>query len=136
MLRAICGLVLLVVSMPAFAAPRSGLPETLTETTRECMACHAEENPGLYQQWGASKHYGANVGCYECHLANKTDGDWLRDGIHDDYVISTIVSPLDCARCHAQETDESGPDRICSLVSMTTAQPDTQALYISEMLPS
>ena len=30
----------------------------------------------------------------------------------------------------------SGPDRICSLVSMTTAQPDTQALYISEMLPS
>ena len=30
----------------------------------------------------------------------------------------------------------SGPDRNCSLVSMTTAQPDTQALYISEMLPS
>ena len=30
----------------------------------------------------------------------------------------------------------SGPDRTCSLVSMTTAQPDTQALYISEMLPS
>ena len=30
----------------------------------------------------------------------------------------------------------SGPERICSLVSITTAQPDTQALYISEMLPS
>jgi len=30
----------------------------------------------------------------------------------------------------------SGPDRIWSLVSMTTAQPDTQALYISETLPS
>ena len=30
----------------------------------------------------------------------------------------------------------SGPDRICSLVSITTAQPDTQALYISGMLPS
>src|SRR5262245_2735338 len=30
----------------------------------------------------------------------------------------------------------SGPERICSRVSSTTAQPDTQALYISEMLPS
>jgi hypothetical protein len=30
----------------------------------------------------------------------------------------------------------SGPERTCSLVSRTTAQPDTQALYISEMLPS
>jgi hypothetical protein len=30
----------------------------------------------------------------------------------------------------------SGPDRICSFVSRTTAQPDTQALYISDMLPS
>ena len=36
----------------------------------------------------------------------------------------------------AEDGDEVGPDRICSLVSMTTAQPDTQALYISEMLPS
>ena len=30
----------------------------------------------------------------------------------------------------------SGPERISSLVNITTAQPDTQALYISEMLPS
>ena len=29
-----------------------------------------------------------------------------------------------------------GPERTCSLVSSTTAQPETQALYISEMLPS
>ncbi len=84
----------------------SGLPEALTEVTKECVGCHAEANPGMYQQWGASKHYGANVGCYECHAANKGDIDLLRDGIHDDYGIATIVSPLDCARCHSKESDE------------------------------
>ena len=30
----------------------------------------------------------------------------------------------------------SGPERTSSLVSITTVQPDTQALYISEILPS
>ena len=74
---------LMVVSM-TFGA-ESGLPEALTDTTRECLECHKRANPGLYQQWGA------NVGCYECHAAEKTDVDWLRDDIHDNYVISTIV---------------------------------------------
>jgi len=32
--------------------------------------------------------------------------DVLRDDIHDDYIISTIVSPVDCARCHDKEVDE------------------------------
>jgi len=84
----------------------TGLPETLTDTTRECLVCHAEQNPGLYQQWGSSKHFGANVGCYECHAAERSDTDWLRDGVHDDYVIATIVSPGDCGRCHAKESNE------------------------------
>ena len=30
----------------------------------------------------------------------------------------------------------SGPERTCSLVNRTTAQPNTQAQYISDMLPS
>ena len=106
MSRTVWGVALLICSTVAFAGAESGLPETLTDTTRECMECHAQDNPGLYQQWGVSKHYGANVGCYECHVAENTDTDWLRDGIHDDYVISTIVSPTDCARCHAKEVDE------------------------------
>ena len=106
MQRTVWGVAILMCATVAFAGAESGLPLTLTETTKECMDCHAQENPGLYQQWGASKHYGANVGCYECHLASRTDVDWLRVGIHDDYGISTLVTPLDCARCHAKEVDE------------------------------
>jgi len=96
----------LLVAMIALPAPASGLPATLTETSIECLDCHRDDNPGLYQQWGASKHFGANVGCYECHMAEAGDTDVLRDGIHDDYVIATIVSPRDCARCHSAEVDE------------------------------
>ena len=81
---------------------QSNLPPELSTKTRECVECHRELNPGLYQHWGTSKHYGANVGCYECHRADKTDKDVLKDDIHDDFTVATIVSPIDCASCHAK----------------------------------
>jgi len=78
----------------------------LSDKSKACLSCHAEGNTGLYQQWGGSKHYGAKVGCYECHAAEKGDTDVLRDGIHDDFMVSVIVSPKDCSRCHKKEADE------------------------------
>ena len=76
---------------------------SLSKESATCASCHMKENPGLYQQWGRSKHYGANVGCYECHKAEKTDVDAYR---HKDFLISEIVSPKDCAQCHEQEVAE------------------------------
>ncbi|MBF0142734.1 MAG: hydroxylamine oxidoreductase [Magnetococcales bacterium] len=64
-----------------------------------------EDNRGLTQQWGRSKHYGANVGCYECHKAEPGDADAFR---HKNYLISVIVSPKDCGRCHDREAEEFG----------------------------
>lgn len=75
----------------------------LSETTQECISCHRKESNALYQQWGASKHYRGNVGCYECHMADKDDPDAMR---HYDSIISVIVSPNDCARCHSKEVEE------------------------------
>ena len=94
---------LLLVAQPAASID---LPAAMSEASLECLECHRSDNPGLYQQWGASKHFGANVGCYECHKAEKGDPDVLKDENHADYVIATIVSPLDCARCHKTEVDE------------------------------
>ena len=71
-----------------------GLSE-MSDITRECVDCHAAENPGLYQQWGSSRHYRANVGCYECHAADPDDADAF---LHYDRTIAIIVSPADCAR--------------------------------------
>lgn len=79
-----------------------GLPE-LSEKSALCVACHKKENKALYQQWGSSKHFRGNVGCYECHMANAGEPDAHE---HYDELISTIVSPKDCARCHEKEVRE------------------------------
>ncbi len=58
----------------AAAAGPFGLDAPSAESA-QCVDCHRTENPGLYQQWGRSRHFGANIGCYECHVAEKTDPD-------------------------------------------------------------
>ncbi|MBL7004156.1 MAG: hydroxylamine oxidoreductase [Gammaproteobacteria bacterium] len=100
----------LVLSSSVWSAVKEA-PPTMSEETKECVACHKKNNPGITQQWGASKHYRANVGCYECHAAEKGESDAF---LHDDKkvkkYISIIVSPKDCANCHekeVRETDES-----------------------------
>jgi hydroxylamine dehydrogenase len=80
-----------------------GLP-SISENTTECIACHKEYNLVIYQQWGTSKHYRANVGCYECHAAEASDPDVIAD--HYGFSIATIVSPKDCSRCHSKEVKE------------------------------
>ena len=96
---------MLLLAMPALAAKpvRSGLPTSISPQTKECIDCHKDETPGIYQQWGSSKHYRGNVGCFECHQAQKGDKDAM---MHEGQLISIIVSPKDCARCHAREVEE------------------------------
>jgi formate-dependent nitrite reductase cytochrome c552 subunit len=78
------------------------LPE-ISKETKACLECHKLDNAGVYQQWGASKHYRANVGCFECHMAAEGDPDAF---LHEGQRIATIVSPKDCARCHSKEAEE------------------------------
>jgi len=79
-----------------------GLPK-LSDATRECIDCHKKADPGLYQQWGASKHFRANIGCNECHTADKSDKDSFD---HFGNTIAILVTPKDCARCHSGEVEE------------------------------
>lgn len=89
-------------SAAAPATQAIGLPR-LSEASKECISCHKKESLALYQQWGESKHYRGNVGCYECHRAEKGDKDAFN---HYDSTIAVIVSPKDCARCHSREVGE------------------------------
>ena len=90
----------------ALAAPANaqaiGLRE-ISPASQECINCHKKSSPAIYQQWGLSKHYRGNVGCYECHRAEPDDADAMR---HYDHTIAIIVSPKDCARCHSKEVEE------------------------------
>lgn len=75
----------------------------MSPQSKVCIECHKRESPALYQQWGSSKHYRGNVGCYECHIALPSDADAFD---HYGQIISTIVTPKDCGRCHESEVTE------------------------------
>ena len=89
--------------MAAAGMAQKTTPTSLSEVSLECLECHATETAGIYQQWGSSKHYRGNIGCYECHQAEAGDPDAFE---HSGYQISIIVSPKDCARCHEKEVAE------------------------------
>ena len=78
-------------------------PTEISNETKACVECHKKESASIYGQWGSSKHYRANVGCFECHMATESDPDALE---HEGQTISVIVSPKDCARCHEHEVGE------------------------------
>ena len=78
-------------------------PRELSFKSRECFKCHREKTPSITQQWGASKHYRSNVGCYECHQATRDDPDVIE---HYDEQIAIIVTPKDCGHCHDKEFSE------------------------------
>jgi hydroxylamine dehydrogenase len=90
--------------LAASLAARAGF--TLAEMSpqsKACAECHKKESAALYTQWGSSKHYRGNVGCYECHMALTNDIDGFE---HYGQRISTIVTPKDCGRCHEHEVGE------------------------------
>lgn len=98
-------IVMLVAGM-ALATTAYGQGYMLQEISKKsaaCIECHKLESPVIYEQWGGSKHFRGNIGCYECHKADKSDPDAT---LHYDETISVIVSPKDCARCHEREVAE------------------------------
>ena len=60
--------------------------------------------PPFTSQWGTSKHYRGNVGCFECHMALTKPTPTPTSTTAQ--MISTIVTPKDCGRCHEQEVGE------------------------------
>ncbi len=75
----------------------------ISAETKECVECHREQMPGLVTQWETSSHWGAGVGCYECHKADPGEPDAMD---HNGWTVAIIVSPKDCGRCHPKEAAE------------------------------
>lgn len=100
-------------------------------SSQECIECHAVTHPGIVADWARSRHAAitpgkamavtgtalkvssrqvpeplrdTSVGCAECHMLR---GDAHADTFeHNGYDIHVVVSPDDCATCHAQERAE------------------------------
>jgi hydroxylamine dehydrogenase len=100
----------------------------ISDATQECLDCHAVFHPGIVEGWRLSRHAkttpqsamsaegfkrrvssnevpdtlrGSSVGCAECHtLRGAAHADTFE---HNGYDIHVVVSPDDCATCHATE---------------------------------
>ena len=81
------------------AEPRIVVPES----SRGCVECHDQATPGLVAHWEGSTHALRGIGCLECHTAHQDDVDAFQ---HWGATIATIMTPMDCARCHPTEAAE------------------------------
>ncbi len=72
-------------------------------SSQQCVDCHGQSTPSILEHWKDSTHAAKGVGCVECHEAQTDDADAFT---HYGRTIATIVTPLDCARCHKQVFDE------------------------------
>lgn len=79
-----------------------------TAAGEDCVGCHEKENPSLVQHWQNSKHAAADIGCIDCHIAQQGEPDAVE---HHGNLVSVIVSPIDCGRCHQEEADQNGKSR-------------------------
>jgi hydroxylamine dehydrogenase len=86
--------------------------------SKECVDCHAKTSPGIVAQWRDSKHATRGIGCATCHAADKKDPDAFE---HHGITIATIVSPLDCSRCHPNEFEEQKKSRHAEAASFTSS---------------
>ncbi|MCX6833841.1 MAG: multiheme c-type cytochrome [candidate division Zixibacteria bacterium] len=93
-------LLALGLAVAATAATSRSVPTTLSQESASCVECHESDMPGLVKEWRWSRHYGADVGCYECHAAESGDADAFE---HNGFSIAVIVSPKDCSKCHENE---------------------------------
>ncbi|UCH65861.1 MAG: hypothetical protein JSW63_01630 [Ignavibacterium sp.] len=96
-------LVVISIFFLSICNAQTTIPNQMSDETKECISCHNTETTGIYQEWGTSKHFRANVGCFECHQAKVNDIDAFE---HNGYTISIITSPKDCSKCHAKEVQE------------------------------
>jgi hydroxylamine dehydrogenase len=96
-------LLVVVLAHGTAGASVTRAPKEISPESTKCIKCHEKKSPGIIQQWGSSKHFRANVGCYECHAADRKDVDSFE---HNGETISVIVSPKDCGNCHEKQVRE------------------------------
>lgn len=101
-LRLIIPFLFLLSAGTSAAAPR-GVAGRDSSGSEQCAGCHRNLAPALVMEWKRSRHAQNGVGCLECHGADQGDVDaWMHHGA----LISVLVTPKDCSKCHEQEYEQ------------------------------
>ena len=94
----------ILIAITAVAILLSGVAHAADDTVAgKCMTCHKEKSLGLYNQWYKSQYAKHNVTCLDCHKAAEGDADGF---MHEGALIATLVTPLDCGKCHEKEAQQ------------------------------
>jgi hypothetical protein len=150
---AVLGLVAVFSVAQVQGAENGASTVPLSKETKACIDCHSSLNPGLVQDWLASRHAKTTpdaalkkpeaerrmsaqavpealrtvaVGCYECHSLNP--GVHKDNFVHADYKINVVVSPNDCKTCHTTEADQYGEGKKANALSNLDENPIFHAL--------
>ena len=89
--------------LPTGEMTTAQLGAIVKDDSAACIKCHNEETPGVVAQWAQFAHAAKGVGCLDCHGVE--DGDvmaWMHEGT----LITSIITPNHCARCHPKEKVE------------------------------
>ena len=78
-------------------------PISIPDSSKACIECHQQSTPALVEHWEGSTHAIKGVACIECHQAEDGEVDAFN---HYGATIATVVTPMDCARCHPTEAAE------------------------------
>lgn len=120
-------LILWMASCPAFSEDEV----SVSDATQTCLDCHTSLHPGIVEDWKKSRHFHmtpekgravsglgrkvssekipvellkTSIGCAECHTRNpETHADTVE---HNGYEVHVVVTPEDCAACHAVERSQ------------------------------
>ncbi len=98
-------LAVLCIGVMSYAVPGEAAKAAAVISTegKACISCHESQSPAFVKEWKISKHAAKGVDCYTCHKAAKTDIDAMD---HYGYTLAILVTPKDCAQCHAKEVKE------------------------------
>lgn len=95
---------------PVPALPRDiVIGRALPQAAAECIECHAKNEPGKIRDWSQSVMARAGVTCIDCHRAEPTDKDAREcpgTEKYPDLMITPVVTPQDCGRCHPREEEQ------------------------------
>lgn len=147
-LPAVLILTAVLIPLCALAAPAPDV----SDATADCLGCHEMTSPGIVADWRAGAHAattpqkalekegnalmvssdsvpdelkGVAVGCAECHTTAPDDHADTFD--HNGYQVHMVVTPEDCAVCHAKERTQYKDN----IMSHAYANLDENPLYQS-----
>ena len=82
-----------------------GLRPFVSGENKKCIDCHMAKDVavGGINDWKVSRHAPKGIGCVECHRRGEGRSGRLRPR---GFLISTLVTPKDCMRCHDREAKE------------------------------